>query len=400
MANEEHLKVLKRGVVEWNEWRSKNKDIKPDLRGADLRESNLREADLHSANLKSVVLHGADLSDAVLNDDYLDGADLSYANLSDTNLSGTFLRGAVLSRAGFSGTILNSANLISADLSEANFSDAVLHHAILNSANLTETDLHKADLRKANLVNAILRRADLRNASLSGATLSYADLNGADLNGADLKDSRLYFTVFGDTNLKTARNLDSCKHIGPSIIDQMTLVRSGGLPEVFLKGCGLSDDFIQQIPFLFWEKAAFEFYSCFISYSSKDEDFAERLHADLQSKGVRCWFAPDDMKIGDKIRPTIDESIRIYDKLLLILSENSVNSQWVEQEFETALRKERQQNSTVLFPVRLDETVMNIEVGWPALVKDTHHIGNFTNWKDHDAYKKAFERLMRDLKAS
>ena len=38
-------------------------------------------------------------------------------------------------------------------------------------------------------------------------------------------------------------------------------------------------------------------------YSSQDQAFAERLHADLQSKGVHCWFAPEDMKIGDKIRP-------------------------------------------------------------------------------------------------
>jgi hypothetical protein len=41
-----------------------------------------------------------------------------------------------------------------------------------------------------------------------------------------------------------------------------------------------------------------QFYSCFISYSSKDQKFADRLHADLQNKGVRCWFAPHDMAIG------------------------------------------------------------------------------------------------------
>jgi hypothetical protein len=53
---------------------------------------------------------------------------------------------------------------------------------------------------------------------------------------------------------------------------------------------------------------AFEFYSCFISYSTKDHDFAERIYADLQSKGVRCWFAPEDLKIGDRFRQRIDES--------------------------------------------------------------------------------------------
>ena len=52
-----------------------------------------------------------------------------------------------------------------------------------------------------------------------------------------------------------------------------------------------------------------QFYSCFISYSHKDEAFAEHLHSGLQGKGVRCWYAPHDLPIGAKIRPVIDESI-------------------------------------------------------------------------------------------
>lgn len=95
---------------------------------------------------------------------------------------------------------------------------------------------------------------------------------------------------------------------------------------------------------------AIEFYSCFISYSSKDEEFAKRLYADLQNEGVRCWFAPEGLKIGEKFRVRIDESIRLYDKLLLVLSENSVSSQWVEKEVETAFEKEEEQKNTVLFP--------------------------------------------------
>jgi len=49
--------------------------------------------------------------------------------------------------------------------------------------------------------------------------------------------------------------------------------------------------------------------------------FANRLYTDLQNEGDRCWFAPQDLKIGDKIRDLIDESIKLRDKLLLILSE-------------------------------------------------------------------------------
>jgi hypothetical protein len=53
----------------------------------------------------------------------------------------------------------------------------------------------------------------------------------------------------------------------------------------------------------------------------------------------------------------------------------------------------------VLFPIRLDDTVMQINTGWPAYLKNTRHIGDFTRWKDHDSYQKAFDRLLCDLKA-
>jgi len=56
------------------------------------------------------------------------------------------------------------------------------------------------------------------------------------------------------------------------------------------------------------------FHSCFISYSTVDQEFAERIHADLQKNGIRCWFAPEDLKIGDRFFDRISESIHAHDK--------------------------------------------------------------------------------------
>jgi len=141
------------------------------------------------------------------------------------------------------------------------------------------------------------------------------------------------------------------------------------------------------------------FHSCFISYSSEDEDFARRLRTDLTDRGVQCWFAPEDMKIGDKIRERIRRSILSYDRLLLILSAASVSSKWVETEVETALAKE-DGSGPVLFPVRLDEAVLDTDTAWAAEIKDTRHIGDFRRWKEHEAYQRALARLLRDLKDS
>jgi hypothetical protein len=165
---------------------------------------------------------------------------------------------------------------------------------------------------------------------------------------------------------------------------------------VFLRGCGLPDALIDYLPSLL--NQPIQFYPCFISYSTEDDAFAKRLHADLQDKGVRCWFAPEDMKIGDKIRDRIDESIWFHDKLLLVLSEHSITSDWVAHEVEVALRKERAEKRTVLFPIRLEDSIFNEKTGWANDVL-TRHIGDFSRWKEHDSYREAFTRLLRDLQA-
>ena len=218
---------------------------------------------------------------------------------------------------------------------------------------------------------------------------------------APVTQAILFSTVFADVDLSKTKGLNNCRHIGPGTIDHQTLVQSGDLPLNFLRGVGLPDDYIQLLPS--FRNDPLQFYSCFISYSEKDRTFAESLYADLQAKGVRCWFAREDLKIGDKFRDRIDESIRIYDKLLLILSANSISSDWVESEVEAAFEKERKQpedtKETVLFPIRLDDAVEKTDAGWAADIRRSRHIGDFRNWKDHDSYQKAFDRLMRDLKA-
>jgi hypothetical protein len=281
-------------------------------------------------------------------------------------------------------------DLSNADLSYAKFLNANFHHAVLSNANLSNADLSYADLR----------HADLRYADLRYVYLSYADLSRANLIGADFTNCELGGTILGDTDLSEIKGLESVRHISPSTISIDTIYKSRGeIPEVFLRGCGVPEDFITYMHSLTAAGKPIQFYSCFISYSSKNQLFADRLYADLQNKGVRCWLASEDLKIGERIRIGIDESIRYHDKLLLVLSKYSVASSWVEQEVETALARESKEKRTILFPIRLDETVMKIETGWPALIRNTRNIGDFRKWKNPEAYQKAFERLLRDLKA-
>lgn len=354
MANPEHLRILRQGVEVWNRWRQENPSIRPNLFDARLPE-----------------------------------VDLCRANLSEANLIQIQLPGAKLTNAHFLGAVLRGAILTGATLSEAN----------LNSADLAQVYLEDTDLTCAGLTYANLTSARLNRANLSGGVLYLTNLNGAQMGETNLSSCMMQGTLLADVDLSTAKGLDRIIHAGPSTIGIDTIYRSkGNIPEVFLRGAGVPDQFIEYARSLVGQ--AIEYHSCFISYSSKDQGLAERLHADLQSRGVRCWYAPQDMKIGDKIRPAIDRAIHLQDKLLLILSESSIASQRVEDEVEAALERERQENPLVIFPIRIDDAVMEENVGWAAHLKGARHIGDFRQWKNHDAYQKAFERLIRDLNTS
>jgi len=294
------------------------------------------------------------------------------------------------------------------DLSRANFGGADLRRANLSRANFEGANLSRANLVGAQLVGANLLRVDLREAILAWANLLEADLSGANLGGANLRRAELDRANFrnalmgdctlADVDLSSLRGLETVYHYGPSSISIDTIYRSKcHIPEAFLRGAGVPEDFILYMRSLVGKPI--EFYSCFISYSSKDQEFAVRLHTDLQQQGVRCWFAPEDLKIGDKFRTRIDESIRVYDKLMIILSENSIRSAWVEKEVETAFEKERWRNTLALFPIRLDDAVMQTGEAWAADIRRSRHIGDFTRWRDHDSYQEALGRLLRDLKA-
>lgn len=367
MANPEHLELLMQGVETWNAWREE-KLVCPDLTDAPLSNIDLVSVNLHLADLR-----GTNLS----------GARLSMGNLIHTKFDNANLSGAIIGNA---------------EMRHARFSGAKLSHALLGNSDMRHANFNGASLTGVNCWGADISHADFSYANLSNAKLGNVILISTILREADFTNVRLGHNVFTNIDLSSVKGLITIFHSAPSFIDFDTIVRSEGrIPKIFLRGCGLPDTLIEYIPSLL--NNPIQFYPSFISYSSKDQMFADRLYADLQNKGVRCWLATEDLKIGDKIRTGIDKAIRLHEKLLLVLSKHSVASDWVEQEVETALERERREKRLILFPIRLDNAVMKIEGGWPALIRNTRHIGDFRRWKNHDSYQKAFVRLLRDLKA-
>ena len=333
---------------------------------------------------------------------------------------------ANLINADFRGTDFSGANL-----SKADFTMADLRLATLYNTNLSYSNLLNAHLDGTDLVGSNLRGANLSSASLEDAKLLYADLVRANLSGASLIKADLENAIFGQTvlgglNLFETKGLEKITHQSSSFISTETLRRfRGRIPEKFLRGCGLSDweiesaklyqsglapDQVTDITYKISQLRVgnpIQFYSCFISYSTKDQEFAQRLYDDLQNNGVRCWFAPEDVQGGKKLHEQIDFAIQKYDRLLLILSENSMNSEWVKTEIAKARRKEVKEKRRVLFPIRLVDYARIKE--WECFDVDTgkdsareireYFIPDFSNWQEEKSYRPSFERLLKDLRA-
>ena len=138
-------------------------------------------------------------------------------------------------------------------------------------------------------------------------------------------------------------------------------------------------------------------YSRLDSHSSKDDDFAQRLYADLQAKNVRCWKLDESAKWGEPVWGEIDTAIRHYDKLVVICSQHSLQSQPVIREIERALQKEDREHRNVLFPIRIDDYLFD-EWDHPRKADVVSKvIGDFRGSENLEAYSKAFPRFLDAL---
>ncbi len=71
----------------------------------------------------------------------------------------------------------------------------------------------------------------------------------------------------------------------------------------------------------------------FISYSRKDLAFVERLAKDLKATGLEVWYDLSGLDGGARWGRDIQTAIEASQVFVVVLSPNSVDSEWVEKEF-------------------------------------------------------------------
>ena len=80
-------------------------------------------------------------------------------------------------------------------------------------------------------------------------------------------------------------------------------------------------------------------YDCFVSYCSSDEEFVVRLERDLRQRGIEIWRDRRETEIGDSILDKIRSGISESYTFIIVLSPESLKSEWVIKELNEALAK-------------------------------------------------------------
>ena len=95
-------------------------------------------------------------------------------------------------------------------------------------------------------------------------------------------------------------------------------------------------------------------YIVFISHSSLDAWIARTMAEKIKSFGVDCWLDEKDLEGGDVIPDEIIRGIDACQEAIVLISPNSVNSQWVSFEI-GGVRAQHKRVTPILNNVRPDD---------------------------------------------
>ena len=123
----------------------------------------------------------------------------------------------------------------------------------------------------------------------------------------------------------------------------------------------------------------------FVSHSSKDKPFIRKLVADLTAEGVSVWLDEQRIRVGDSIPERIGQGLAESDIFLIALSENSVSSDWVKRELNSALVGEISKRKIKIMPLKLSDCAI------PEVIQDKKY-ADFTQ-----SYKSGLDELLAAL---
>jgi hypothetical protein len=360
---------------------------------------------------------GADMRGARLDGINIDGHDLLFSNV---DFEGASLKGVTFSRTNFAGS-----RFVGAELTGATFDRCTLIGCDFFRALCAKTKFFGGTLEDSCLVQTDFTEAIFGGTSFENALIGWTKFNGSRLGMIRDLQKVQYAKLSADTPPEVREALPTGDIT--SFIDMATIENTAEVyrlvytrpdpeappaevltpPDVFtafLSRNGVGAHFVEAFARMISERQT-KFESVFISYSTRDQEFADFLYGQLQSAGVKAWYAPRDIEGGKTILEQVKSAIHTHDRLILILSNNSLRSGWVSNELRIAFNREREGRRRVLFPIRIvsfDELQR-----WELHDADTgidlaHHVRSyfvpdFSDWKGGKAIGQEIQRLVKAL---
>jgi hypothetical protein len=94
--------------------------------------------------------------------------------------------------------------------------------------------------------------------------------------------------------------------------------------------------------------------SVFISYSTKDSDFIDKLSVELIKNKIPIWLDKFEMQPGDSLINKIQDGLTDSTFLIVVLSQYSIESEWCKKELNAGLMRELEEKQVVVIPILLD----------------------------------------------
>jgi len=124
----------------------------------------------------------------------------------------------------------------------------------------------------------------------------------------------------------------------------------------------------------------------FISYSRKDSEFAQKIYSALEQENVAVWIDCQAIGVGQSFTAAITEALNEADYYLLLISENSNKSTWVQREISAAFEQAQKRNLPVI-PFLLSQADVPLAFKGLVYIDGTRSFENGL-----DQLKKFFER--------
>ena len=187
----------------------------------------------------------------------------------------------------------------------------------------------------AQLQGANLERCRLENVNLSGADLIRATVRDAEFFGVDFTDSKCVGTIFDRAQLFRCSFARADLR---NVSVYMTQVAFISFFKTQMDGARFLDCLQARVdhrPQLVSSRS--QVASCFVSYSSADR-FPADVEQALHRADIPVWFRPRSSWFDSHVSENLARAIRLCDVFVLVISDNALNSRWVQDEVKSVLR--------------------------------------------------------------